>query len=242
MNSAARAFVWIALAATFAACAAELPSTTPLGKGPKWHAEEKARAEREAAAADAGDAATDPTKEPAKKPAVAAKPPAKPTGEADAGSEQEAGAAKAAAEDAGAADAGAAKPNITAWLGSYTGSDTSKVRMGPFPERTETDPNAKLRVEKKDDKTLLLTAVASNTGQDICTLEASLQPDGSATIASGQECFGSGSGGPMTGTVRSGKATLSGGKLVLDMIVDLEAKAGGQTITGELEYHFEGTK
>ena len=180
-----------ALLLLIASCGAPLPSTTPLGEGPKVAAEKQTRerearaleARRSESAPDAG-APSSPSPEPAKpKNAPVAKAE---DADADAATPSEADKPGAASKPAGA----------VVLAGLYAGSDSSTFRLSGMPERTEKDPKAKTRVSDKSDGSVDLIAIDSSNGKDICTLHAT--PKGKDrkefTVTPGQHCFESGAG------------------------------------------------
>ena len=224
------ATAWIFLIA-IGSCSRELPSEVPLGVGPNPGKDDYAALDDggpKEAAAETGTSAVASTATAA--PPEVPPPPETPKGEPDAGQ------VATAAEDAGAAPDAGAK---IVYAGQYAGSDTSVFRFAHSPEpKTENDPNAKTRVVENADGSLAITFVSSSDGSDICTLQA--KPKGrDAVIAAGQACF---SGGRVSGKVTSGKARFDGKRLVIDLTADLELNMGGQTLTGSLQYHFDGAR
>ncbi|HMR10435.1 MAG TPA: hypothetical protein PKA88_31880, partial [Polyangiaceae bacterium] len=220
------------------ACAGPLPSERPLGKGPLFTAEEKQRkkraAERETALANAPDAPPKPTAQ-----APKARPKSK---SSDAGAGDAPKAVATSTADAPKGDA--AKPPATsvAYAGVYVGQDTSLYKLSGLPDRSETDANAKTRVEDRPDGGVFLIPVDSSSGKDICKLHATVKNKSQKTfeINKGQRCFEPEQGG-VTGTVRSGSAKLGSGKLVFDVVLAIEVNADSQA-NGSLDYHFEGTR
>lgn len=220
------------------ACAGPLPSEVPLGKGPLFTAEAKQRekraAEREEARANAPDA---PPK------TIAQAPKAQPKStSSDAGAGGAPNAAATSSADPPKGDG--AKPPATsvAYAGMYVGRDTSLYKLSGLPDRSETDANAKTRVEDRPDGGVFLIPVDSSNGKDICKLHATVKSKSQKTfeINKGQRCFEPEQGG-VTGTVRSGSAKLDSGKLVFDVVLAIEVNADSQ-VNGSLDYHFEGTR
>ncbi len=213
-------------------CAPALPSTVPLGRGPLAASTVKApERHRAPSASSAADAA--------------------------AGSEQDAGAADAAdasveasaaeseepdagGDDAAQEAAAPAKPAVV-FAGHYTGEDVTTFHIGNMPARPQKDPNAKLDVADQGGGTLEFSLLDSKTGKLICKLEGTLSGN-TAQLNSGQHCFDQQSQSAMTATLDKGTATFNGSRLVFDMHLDLEVNAAGQTMNGDLDYHFEGTR
>jgi hypothetical protein len=208
-----------------ASCAQELPSTVPLGSGP--------RAEAEGSATEVANV---------ERP----KPPVHPAPDTpDASVALDAGAADASPEagpiEAGATDAGDASPDAPAavvFAGLYAGSDLTVYRIAGLPEQTEPDPNAKTRVEQPAPDRVALTLINSSNGDPICTLQAAVQGN-VATLTPGQTCFGNGALAP---AVTRGKATVNGTRLVFDMELAIDVQRGGQRATGTVVYHFDGKR
>ena len=212
------------------ACGPELPSSTPLGRGPK------------AAPLDAGriSVARAESRSKVSTPPSGSTPT---TTVPDAGTQNL--DAKQVDADAGAhLDASiesSAPPATTLFAGSYAGKDTSLIRLGPMPEQKEEDPNAKLRVSRNGDGSLSVTIVASNTGQDLCTLLA--DPSGNrATLRPNERCEMPMGPVILISAVDQGRLEVRGKHLELTASFKLEAQLPSETMRGTMEYHFEGKR
>jgi hypothetical protein len=229
----------VSVAATALGCSAPRPSTEPLGWGeltPGMKAAAARAAERTAEREARKAAGKDATKPPP----AAAEPVEKPTDEAP---PAEASIAPPGAEKPGA---GAAAAGLTAeaFVGDYAGEDVSTYRLEGIPERVEKDPNAKITVKSPGEPTIELVLVDSSNGKEICTLTATVAGN-DAKIAAGQKCFeqdGGETGASAFATVTEGTAALAKGRLVVDVALDFEMRAGDKAITGTLQYHFDGAK
>jgi hypothetical protein len=146
--------------------------------------------------------------------------------------------------DAGATDAAVAALDAgtnVAWAGEYYGSDKLVRHFDEDADDIELDDKAHTRVEERSPGSLLISIVNSATGVVICGLRANAQA-GTATIDSGQSCFGDEG---VTATVTDGRATLSGDRLVLDFhgrVVEKEADEGDEPLEFRLDYHFDGRR
>lgn len=145
--------------------------------------------------------------------------------------------AGASASPANAADAGT---SAVVWAGEYYGSDKLVRHFEGDADDVELDDKAHTRVEEPSPGSLLISIVNSATGDTICALKASAH-GGEATVSDGQSCF---SEQGATASLASGRATLSGDRLVLDFSgkVVTEPDDDGDTIEFELEYHFDGRR
>lgn len=222
---------WV-MAALAASCAPALPSTVPLGRGP-LAASTVEEPEPRVAAKPVGDAAADSNED------------------ADAGTTKATDAAPEAADggsaepDAEGADAGqeaaTSAQNKTVFAGHYSGNDVTTVHMGNLPSPPQKDPNAIMDVADPGGGTLEFSLLDSRTSKLICKLEGTLSGN-TAQLTSGQHCFDKESAGAGSATLDSGTASFNGKQLVFDMHLDLQVQAGGQTMTGDIDYHFEGTR
>jgi hypothetical protein len=208
-------------------CAQDLPSTIPLGSGPRAEA-------RRASSGAEGTERPEPERRP--EPTVV-----------DAGSPVDASAAPVsdAALDQGGPEAGvpdaeapASDASAIVFAGFYTGSDVTIYRISGRPDQTEPDPNAKTRVEQSAPDRIAVTLVNSATNDPICTLDATVKGN-VGTLVAGQTCF---SAGPLSPTVSDGKATVLGNRLLLDMTLSIDASADDQRVLGSIQYHFDGTR
>lgn len=223
--------------ATWTSCSGPLPSETPLGMGPLAHAEASARAKAFAERdTDGGaDAAT---------PSTPTAPPA-PTEPTIAS-----GSGGASAFDAGtsepAADAGPASAKgktVVPYAGTYVGKDSSIYKLSGQPDASENDPNAKTKVEDRSDGGVTIIPIDSSNGKEICRLEATTKDPARKLfeVKRGQRCFEP-EQGSVSGTISSGRARFDGAKLVLDLDLGLEINSPDGRVTGNLIYHFEGTR
>jgi hypothetical protein len=213
---------------SFVACATELPSTTPLGRGP-LAAKPSPKAARRGAgvqttASSSSEAPTSASQ------AVAETP------TSDAGSDEQVALASA---DAGKTvnDAGAPIAADT-FVGEYRGRDSATWRFPNLPERTDDDPNARLSVAKRSATVLTFTPYYTESGKPVCTLEGTFE-GANVKLRPGQSCFEE---GPMRTNVQSGTATLSGKQLVLEVVLKVTLEAGGQVTEGELRFRFDGAR
>ncbi len=202
----------------FIACGHGLPSATPLG-GKLEDEEEGPTADRRAPETDGG---AEPEK-------------AAESVMVDAGTPADAAVAKEEPTDAGALADGQATVAASGWAGEYVGSDVTTTRLSSMPERVQPDDKARTRVEESKSGRLSIVILDSSNGNTLCALSAQAKGT-SADIASGQSCFGS---EQLEAEVDSGKAELSGNRLVFDLQVSL--KVEGQSI-GSIEYHFDGKR
>ncbi len=209
------------------ACATSLPSETPLGSGPlaaasaaQPQSSERPPA-RDAGAAEAAVVASASAEAP---PALTA------TERLDGGT-----SAAESLPEAGAAEAG---PR-SSFAGTYAGKDRAVIRMSGKPEQVEDDPKARITVVEQGNLAVSITLINSADGTPICTLNAKLQGD-RAEVAPGQPCFASGP--DATSTVQRGSATFAGKRLTVDLSIAMRVSAGGQSATGSIDYHFEGTR
>ncbi|MBI3206512.1 MAG: hypothetical protein HYZ29_33555 [Myxococcales bacterium] len=216
---------WLALA-----CAAQLPSATPLGEGPLAKAEAlaaaKALAAREAKAkGKPGPPVTPPPPAPVAPPPVAPPPSA---------------TAEAPKPGAPAPKSPGAKPTaVVVYAGEYVGSDTSVYKMAGT-ERSEKDDKARTRVDGSGAE-IAVSFIDSGTGKDICTLKAKTNGK-TASFTAGQKCWGN-DGPGMTGTLTQGTATFEDKKLTIDADFDIEVGGGESfSMSGKLHYHFEGAR
>jgi hypothetical protein len=155
------------------------------------------------------------------------------------------------APDAGVtsmADAGAAPSSAPSsapatgtpdFVGEYAGRDRSIFRLDGAVVRQEDDPKALMSV-KKSGTGLAFVIVASNTGDPLCTLNATQKGD-TVTLATGQQCPEPRS--PFApGKVTSGKGKLQGKTLELDVLFEASIEVEGEQHKGGIDYHFDGTR
>jgi hypothetical protein len=126
------------------------------------------------------------------------------------------------------------------WAGEYYGSDKLVRHFEGDSDDVELDDKAHTRVEEPSPGTLLISIVNSATGETICALKATAK-GGEATVNDGQSCF---SEEGATASLSSGRASITGDRLVLDFAgkVEAEADEDGDTIEFGLEYHFDGRR
>ena len=215
---------WIVILVA-AACARELPSTTPLGSGPLADVETDAAPAK--AVQDAGPDVVDAT--PPAQDQSAPQP-------SDAGGEA---AADAAMADAAPADAAApdATPALLAVAGDYRGEDVTITEVAPFPKATERDPKARIDVTQPSPEQVVFTIIDSNNGQTLCSFKAKLSGS-SASFEPGQSCSAF---GPVT-RIERGSGTFSGDNLKLEVHGTIEAVTPQQTFKGTFDYSFTGKR
>jgi hypothetical protein len=212
------------------ACAAELPSATPLGRGPLAEPDRDPSdeiASRRPPVARAVDGGADAEPSPATAPGA---PPAPSGADEDAGTE------------AGPGPDAEPPPIITkthVFAGDYSGSDTTTIRLPGEPDVTAPDPKARIQITRVSDTEVQIVVIYTPTGGPFCTVSAQVK-DNVATIAAGQTCPDAGIGVGFSGTVTSGTAKVTGRRLVIDVELDIETTTPGQRQTGTAGYHFEG--
>ena len=213
------------------ACAAQLPSATPLGEGPLAKAEALAAAKAETARDAKAKGAPKPTGAPRPD---APPPPAAPTPPPPSAT------AEAPKPGAPAPKGPGAKPAVVVvYAGEYVGSDTSTYKMAGT-ERSEKDDKARTRVDGTGGE-IAVSFIDSGTGKDICTLKAKTNGK-TASFSAGQKCWGN-DGPGMTGTLTQGTATFEDKKLTIDADFDIQVGGGSEfSMSGKLHYHFEGTR
>jgi hypothetical protein len=213
---------WVALLVLGAGCTQDLPSTMPLGRGPRAEDEQAKTPERPRRPVSSLARPRQPS--PRRHEPVLHR-------ELDAG--PDARIVDAAPADASArSDTAPDAPPVLA--GHYEGSDITITRIQGFPDVTEKDPNAKTDVEERGKDRIAITLINSATGVPICTLDADVRSD-VATLRPGQPCFGD---EDVPTSLASGTAKFAGRQLVLDMRLDV----GEGHRRGEIEYHFEGNR
>ena len=222
----------LGLGICMARCSPALPSDRPLGRGPlafnQQPAEEKRAAPEAVAASAEGPGSSVPD---AGAPASSAAPPVTAALGADAGSGVSA---------AGAGASGDAGPLKLDFSGEYVGRDKVVLRVRGAPDvTTNEDPNAKTRVRYRPDGNLDVIFVASDSGNELCSMEA--KPSGSAaSMKPGQVC----SGWPdFTSPLIRGNASFNGKQLVVDLEFPIDdGEEGEERVEGIWMYHFEGTR
>lgn len=145
------------------------------------------------------------------------------------------------AKDDAAEQAALPKLDATKLPGTYAGTDTLKIRLDGTPDRVETDPDAKLKVEAGDADTFAFQILDSRSGDALCSVDGTVV-DGKLHFEPGQDCLETILGIPMTATLKSGTAKLEGEKLTIDWDIELEVDAPGGSRDGSIGYHFEGNK
>jgi hypothetical protein len=160
------------------------------------------------------------------------------TGDAGAPPASDAGIAIAA--DAGReAGAGAVDPPAdAAFAGEYKGEDVAVVRLQGMPDKSERDPNARIQVVDGTNGAMTFTLINSANGSPLCALRGK-RAGSSATVEAGQTCFADGAA---DGKVDSGSATFSGKRLTLDLKVTVTLTMPSGSISGGIDYHFDGTR
>jgi hypothetical protein len=212
---------------SFTACATELPSTTPLGRGPLAGTPLPKAAWRGARAQTTASSSSDA-------PTSAGGTVAE-TSTSDAGAD---GQVALASADAGTANDAGGNVTADAFVGEYRGRDSASWRFPNLPERTDDDPNARLTVAKRSSTVLTFTPYYTESGKPVCTLEGTFE-GAHVKLRPGQACFEE---GPMRTSVQSGTATLSGKQLVLEVVLKVTLEAGDQVMEGELRFRFDGAR
>ena len=225
---------WAVGVVLLVACA-PTPSNEPLGWGPLAPGMQAATPQR---------AASHPNKEShrpsSETPATAATATKAPEPEQEAAS---ATSKPAVPEPAAGADAKAkAPPSASAFVGDYRGEDVAVYRIESMPDRTEKDPNARMKVTSTSDTELAFELVDSSNGNEICTLTGTLGEAG-VTIAKGQKCFEQNAEeASASATVQSGTATMAEARLLFDLDMSFSMEIGDKKLGGSLSYHFDGKR
>ena len=210
-------------------CMPGLPAIEPLGRGPRAEPEPIAKHSRNLV-----------DLEPARDAGPASSADATADRHADHDDESRADAATDAAKpDAESTTSDPKTETPVVFAGEYYGEDVSKVHIEGLPDRADRDPKARTRVEEAGDAAVRIIIVDSAKGDPLCTLNAEISGR-DATIAPDQSCFSQ--DGMIEGTVESGKATVTGDRLVLDMYVVLRVELGPQVVDGSIDYHFDGQR
>jgi hypothetical protein len=211
-----------------AACAPELPSSTPLGSGPL--ADRGAGGSRPVASAKLAALGSSE--------AGAVRTPAPPiTKDAGADAAVDAGAADAATDAGKTAPAPDAAPAKLAVAGEYTGEDVTVMRLPPMPDRREEDPKARIDVTQPSPDAVVFGLINSADGRNICSLKAKLIGS-AATIEGGQRCEAFSA----IGRLDRGSATFAGETLTLELHGSIEFEGADQTFKGNFEYRFNGKR
>lgn len=221
---------WLALA-----CAPALPSTTPLGEGPMVKSEQALVAKEDKARAAKAKTASAPG---AQTPAEPAAPPSAPPEEPAAPPPDKPVAEAPKPEPAGAKPQPGKKPGaVVVYAGEYVGSDTSTYKLDGR-ENAEKDDKARTKVDGTGPD-INVTFIDSGSGKDICTLKAKMNGK-TGSFAAGQKCWGDGPG--MSGTLTKGTIAFDDKKLTIDANFDIQVGEGNFRMSGQLHYHFEGTR
>lgn len=224
---------WVGALVLALACARELPSTAPLGSGPlaarpgeleapQWIPEEPTPKRR------AAEPETPSEPDEPEEPEEPSKPP----------EEAVADARDAGAPDAAAVADGGEVATAPRWAGEYRGEDVSRIRFQEVPERVERDPAARVAVTDRGAGSLGFGLLDSTNGQTICTLQGTVRGD-RASIDPGQTCFAAEA---TSGVIEQGSAKLEKDTLTLDLKVTVRLQLGGDTLEGNIDYHFEGRR
>ncbi len=238
--------VWSPRFGVLAALLACAPSVNrrPLGLGPLALAEREARAQGspQTGASRSGGldafAAAGARAEPSQ-PAEPEEAEGEEGGVADGGSAAE---LEGDAEDSQrGAEGNGAPAEFTQFAGMFEGSDVAIFRFEGAGEQRQEDPNARIRVELDTPPRLRFVLINSDNGEDLCTLEASLE-DGEAKFEGAQPCFTEDDSNGLTAVVTEGRADLRGDRLRLRATGTLEAVTEARTVTGELSYQFRGQR
>jgi hypothetical protein len=139
-------------------------------------------------------------------------------------------------------DPAAAKLRGADFVGDFTGEDVATYRVDGLPDRVERDPKARLTVRSPSEHDVELVLVDSSNGTDICTLKGTTTDTG-VTVAPGQKCFEQ-NGGETTSaaTIARGTATIEKSRLVLELELDFQMELAERSVSGKLEYRFDGTR
>jgi len=227
------AVIWLLV--LFGACTSTLPSAEPLGSGPLAEAQadedlpDRPAGKSKAAGSGAEDAGVDSKTDAGS--ADASERAEKDVTDADAATAAEGGAGGQGSGDAGAAS----------FEGEYAGTDVTTMRWEGQGEQSHPDPKARVCIESESDAEVTIIVIYTPTGGPFCSLSGTVAGN-SANIGPGQTCPDEGLDLGFSGVVTSGKATLEGDRLVLEIEADIEAERGNDTISGKLEYRFEGDR
>jgi hypothetical protein len=230
--------VSLVLLALAGGCAPQ-PTSVPLGVGPLAVQERDA----ELAATTRRTSANRSTAAAAAKLASAAS--AAKTSAAAAAKEAKKIEENATTPDADGADGTAEKDSkgadTPAFPGLYAGQDVAIFRLTGFPERTQRDDKAKIRIKTSAPGVLSITLINSENGTDLCELAAKIEGK-AALLEPGQPCFQSEGEGAIQAEITSGRAVLEGDRLSLNAAGTLAVDLGDQDIGGELSYSFKGER
>lgn len=179
-------------------------------------------------------------------PVVVPKPPAlvKPKPEVAAKPDPE---AKESAAPSADGDLGVTPP-ITGIAGRYEGTDTVRIELPGVPADVQVDDAAIIDIAvvgtPKDAEVptrYSLTVVASNTGDDLCTIEGKLSGN-RLDFAADQECFTTIMGFPLEARLTGGSASFEGTGLKVEFGVAFELSDEEVSLEGRVGYVFEGQK
>lgn len=227
-----RAWRWLLIGGI--ACSPEV-SQVPLGLGPLALAER--RADEEAARPDSPSPSPD-------SPAAAGA--AQPDEEADDDDDEEAPADEQEEPADGASsddddDEGDPTAGVVRFAGSYSGTDVLTYRIENVPERSQTDDQAKIRIDEESPTEIRIVIINTATGEDMHALRA-LVSGNLAEIEPGQPCFAPEGQTAFAAEVMAGTALLEGDRLTLEARGELSLEIADQQVHGDLEYTFEGSR
>ncbi len=125
--------------------------------------------------------------------------------------------------------------------GTYRGTDWVTIDLPGFPGSEQVDDKARVVVAAlADSSRLTFTVLDTNSGNELCTVEAELI-DALMAFDAGQACFGGILGVPMETSVYEGEGRTANGILEVSLSVELTLTSpDGDEIVGDLSYRFEG--
>lgn len=144
-------------------------------------------------------------------------------------------------------DAGVTPP-LSGIAGRYEGTDTVRIELPGVPTDVQVDDGAIIDVaavgttnDAEVSTRYTLTVVASNTGDDLCTIEGKLSGN-RLDFAANQECFSTILGFPLETSLTGGSASFDGAGLKVEFGVEFTLSADAVSVEGRVGYSFEGHK
>lgn len=132
-------------------------------------------------------------------------------------------------------------PAEPSFVGLFSGSDVATFRLGSFPERSQRDENAEVRIEADSERDLRLILIDGRTGKDVCELTG--RSSGNlAHIDADQPCFAPEGQQSLSARVTEGTAELDGNRLTLEMTGELNLQLQNRELSGDVHYFFEGER
>lgn len=128
------------------------------------------------------------------------------------------------------------------FAGTYDGTATTTMTMGAPVNETNTDRDQdSVQIADLSPTAVRITMDEGEDGSPPCVLNA--RREGLvATITPGQSCVSHEGNDTMTLTVTSGRATLAGRQLTLQLNMALAMTAEGTTVSGTVTENFTGTR